>query len=1038
MDFKGAIFDLDGVITDTAKMHAEAWKIIFDQFLESHNKKNFIPFDKQKDYLKYVDGKPRIKGTKDFLESRNIFLDLGKPSDLSSKKTLWGISNKKNLVFLKLLNKQKPNVYKHAVSLIKNLRKKEIKVAIISSSKNCKKILKTCNLTSLFDVIIDGKISEKIGLSGKPDPDIFLYASKKLKLNPEDCIIFEDAFSGIEAGKKGNFGLVIGISRNNNIHLKSAHLVIKNLKEISLSKLNKLFKKENEKNNWNLNYFYFIPEEEQLREALTTTGNGFMGTRGCFETQSNSKNHYPGCYIAGIYNTLKTKIGKKESINNSLVNCPNWLLIKIKINNDFIDPFKQEIIEYEKKLNFKKAILYHKIIFKDKESRITKITSERFSSMKNPHLSVIKFKITPLNYSGRISLQSLIDGNIKNNNVARYRGLKSKHLKIISVKKINSLLMLHARTNQSKYDLIFSVKNITNKHKDSKLIKSNELIGEEFIYFQKRNQVINLTKIVSVFTSRESTSPKKDSLNLLRKTGSQKSILQSHLKQWKNLWKKSDLFIKGDLFSQNALRFHTYHLLSTYSPNIIGLDVSIPARGLTGESYHGHIFWDEIYIIPFFNHHFPELSKESLIYRYNRLKQAQQYAKKNGHKGAMYPWQSADTGKEETQEIHLNPIDNSWGPDFSRHQRHVSIAIFYNFYKYIYHAKDFKFLEDYGAEVMIEIARFWQSIAEYEKKIDKYHIKGVVGPDEFHEKYPWSNKPGFIDNAYTNVMVSWLLQKTAVLTEKLPQKLIKKLNLTKEEINKWKDVSKKINVVVKNEIIMQFKDFDKLKKINFEKYKKKYSNIERMDRILKAEGKSPNEYKVIKQPDVLMIFYVLEFQEVIKILRKLGINIKKPKNFIKKNYDYYASITTHGSTLSKFIHNAILSNLKQENHMVWKWFKNALESDIYDSQRGTTKEGIHCGLMAGTIEIVRKYFAGIKTHKKGLSLKPWLPAHWKKLKLRIEHQKKQYLFDFALEEKKLKIIFEKGTGKSSIEYQRKKYPLKKSKTESIKLKKCNF
>jgi len=1038
MDFKGAIFDLDGVITDTAKIHAEAWKLVFDEFLENYNKNHFVPFDKQKDYLKYVDGKPRKKGATDFLESRNIFLGPGKPFDLSSKKTIWGITNKKNHIFLKLLNKKKPIVYENAISLIKKLKAKKIKVGVISSSKNCRRILKTCNLTSVFDIIVDGKTSEQIGLSGKPDPDIFLYASRKLKLNPEDCIIFEDAFSGVEAGKKGNFGLVIGISRNNNINLKSAHFIVKSLKELSTNKLNRLFKKENEKNNWNLNYYYFIPEEEKLREALTTTGNGFMGTRGCFETQSDSQNHYPGCYIAGIYNTLKTKIGKKESINNSLVNCPNWLLIKIKINGDFIDPFKQEIIEYEKKLNYKKAILCHKIIFKDRENRITKITSKRFSSMKNPHLSILDFKITPLNYSGEISLQSLIDGSIENNNVARYRGLKSKHLKIVSTKKINNLLTLHAKTSQSKYDLIFSAKNITKKYTESKFIKSAKLIGEEFLYHQKRNQTINLKKIISIFTSRESANPQKDSLNLLKKTSSTNSAFQSHLKQWKKLWEKCDLFIKGDLFSQNALRFHIYHLLSTYSPNVIGLDVSVPARGLTGESYHGHIFWDEIYITPFFYHHFPEVSKESLIYRYNRLKQAQEYAKKNGYKGAMYPWQSADTGKEETQKIHLNPMDNSWGPDFSRHQRHVSIAIFYNFYKYIYHAKDLQFLHDYGAEVMIEIARFWESIAEYDKKTDKYHIKGVVGPDEFHEKYPWSNKPGFIDNAYTNIMVSWLLQKTAVLSEQLPKNLIKKFKLTKEEINKWKGISKKINVVVKNEIIMQFKDFDKLKKINFEKYKKKYSNIERMDRILKAEGKSPNEYKVIKQPDVLMIFYVLEFQEAIKILRKLGIKIKKPKSFIKKNYNYYASITTHGSTLSKFIHNAILSNLKQDNHMVWKWFKNALESDIYDSQRGTTKEGIHCGLMAGTIEIVRKYFAGVKTHKKGLSLRPWLPAHWKKLRFRIEHQKKQYLFDFNLQDKRLKITLEKGKGDSSIEYQRNKYLLKKSKTKSIKLKKCNF
>src|SRR5680860_168608 len=147
MDFKGAIFDLDGVITDTAKIHAKAWKLMFDEFLENYDKKNFVPFDKEKDYLKYVDGKPRIKGSKDFLESRNIFLDLGKPSDSLSKKTIHGISNKKNCLFLKLLNKQKPGIFKHTISLIKKLKKKGIKVGVISSSKNCKKILKTCNLT---------------------------------------------------------------------------------------------------------------------------------------------------------------------------------------------------------------------------------------------------------------------------------------------------------------------------------------------------------------------------------------------------------------------------------------------------------------------------------------------------------------------------------------------------------------------------------------------------------------------------------------------------------------------------------------------------------------------------------------------------------------------------------------------------------------------------------------------------------------------------------------------------------------------------
>ena len=213
-------------------------------------------------------------------------------------------------------------------------------------------------------------------------------------------------------------------------------------------------------------------------------------------------------------------------------------------------------------------------------------------------------------------------------------------------------------------------------------------------------------------------------------------VFGPHAKSWKALWQKADIRVTGDRFVQRVLRLHIYHLLVTASSHNTNRDAGMPARGLHGEAYRGHIFWDELYILPFFDSNFPDISKALLMYRYNRLDAAREYAKENGYIGAMYPWQTADDGSEETQEVHYNPESKKWDEDLSRRQRHVSIAVFANTWRYVSWTGDKTFLKDYGAEMMLDIARFWGGIAEYEKGTDKYHISGVMGPDEFHEGTP--------------------------------------------------------------------------------------------------------------------------------------------------------------------------------------------------------------------------------------------------------------------------------------------------------------
>ncbi len=1007
LSFKGAIFDLDGVITDTAEIHFKAWKKIFDSFLKEFydkKRKKFIPFTKQ-DYLRYVDGIPRYKGVESFLDSRKIKIPKGNESDSESKQTIYGLGKKKNSYYKGLIKKEKPKVFDSTVSLIKKLRKNKIKIGIISSSKNCKLILKKTDLLGLADKIIDGKDSEKIGLKGKPEPDIFLKASEKLNLKPGECLVVEDAVKGVLAGQKGNFGLVVGLQRGEEM-LETADIIVKSLKKFNdLDKMEKEFVKNFNKKKWELNYYEYLPEKERIRETLCTIGNGYFGTRGCFITEdiSNPDEHYPGTYVNGIYNKARSKVKGKEIYNSDLVNLPNWLFFKIKIGKEFLNPFDSEILHYKRNLDMKNAVLTQEIKIKDKKDRITRITTERFANMSNKNTGALKVKFASINYSEKISFVSGIDGDVKNLNVKRYRMLNQNHLKTTSKKHLKkNFMQLNSKTKDSDYDISISLKNdlkYLKKYKTNKISKKN-FIGEEFSFDSEKGKEYYFEKIISLYTSKDSKNPKKDSEKNISKVLDFTDLLKEHKKSWKKIWEISNIKILGDLEIQKLIHLDIYHLFTTFSKNSKGLDIGIPARGIHGEAYRGHIFWDEIFILPFYLINFPDIAREHLIYRFNRLKQAKEYAKSEGYEGAMFPWQSADTGEEESQKIHYNPVGDSWGLDLSKNQRHISIAVFYDFWEYYSLTQDKKFMKEYGLEVLLEIAKFWASISKYDNKKEKYSIEGVMGPDEFHEKYPNSKKPGLKDNAYTNVMVSWLLKKILELISDF-----NKENLVSEkEKKKYKEISENLEIHSEEGIVEQFKGYFDLKEINWDKYMKKYRDIHRMDRILKAEGKSPDAYKVTKQGDFLMLYYLLQRKQVTSLLKNLGVNIRKPRKFLKRNYEYYQSRTSHGSTLSSIVHGIIAFHLNKEKE-ARKFFEEALKSDY--SEKESTAEGVHCGIMAGSLDFITRIYAGIDYSNEILHVNPQIPEDWKGISLKLKHRNIDY--DFEINHKNLKIKSNKKT-----------------------------
>lgn len=1000
MNCKGAIFDLDGVITQTARVHFKAWKLTFDDFLQKKSKENktgFKSFTYEKDYLPYVDGKPRYIGVKDFLESRDIIIPYGEPSDSLEKETVCGIGNRKNETFRKLVAEKGVDIYDTTISFIEALKREGIKIAVASSSMNCKYVLQQSGLIKHFDTIVGGLMSREIGLRGKPHPDIFLLAADNLGFQPSECLMVEDAISGVQAGKRGNFALVIGVARNGDAHQllsEGADIAVSDMKELSAKDIRDWFTQGIIEDSWHLTYYGFEPREERLRESLTTVGNGYFGTRGCFEMEkADEVVHYPGTYIAGVYNKLPSSVYRKTIYNNDLVNCPNWLLIELKVgSSDYLHPLQEEIISYKHDLNMKEGMLSRSLTFRDKEGRTTSIHSERIASMHNPHLGGVRYTVIPENYSEDITIRSTIDGTVINYGVERYRELNSKHLSPISVVRENGGISLHVRTTTSKINICMHSRNIISSDGapmdvQRKVVKDMGMISELMTFSAKEKKSYTLEKLVSIYTSKDSDltdDPEEVVKQAFEEIDSFEDILKEHRIRWHQLWEKVDYRIEGDRFAQKLVHLHAYHLLVTASIHNNHIDAGMPARGLHGEAYRGHIFWDELFAFPFYTLHFPEIARSLLMYRYRRLDEAREYAKENSYKGAMYPWQSADSGKEETQTLHFNPVSGRWGPDLSRNQRHVSIAIAYNIWEYYYVTGDLEFLYEYGAEIMVEIARFWVSIAKYSRKDQRYHIAGVMGPDEFHEKYQDAKKGGLKDNAYTNIMVCWLMHKTVETMEYLPdevtEKLTRKIGFHESELEKWKDMVKKMWVHITEEgIISQFDGYMKLRELDWDYYRDRYGDIKRLDRILKSEGESPDNYKVSKQADVLMTYYLLSPGQIRNIIELMGFEVGDELELMEKNYDYYVKRTSHGSTLSKVVHSAILKYLNTHRKDMWEWFLQAIESDVCDTQGGTTGEAIHCGVMGGTLDILFKSFAGINIFKDHIQVEPSLPLHWKSL-----------------------------------------------------------
>jgi alpha,alpha-trehalase len=749
---------------------------------------------------------------------------------------------------------------------------------------------------------------------------------------------------------------------------------------------------------WTLTYDGYDPDDEGLREALCTLGNGVLATRGAAPEARADGVHYPGTYRAGLFNRLGDEIDGVEVTNESMVNLPNWLVLGFRVDDGpWFDPAEVTLDDFRIELDMRRGVLTRHLRYRLDGGGALSVTQRRIVHLVDPQLAALETTFRLDGREGRLTVRSGIDAEVRNTGVERYRDLADLHLETQATEELDpELIRVIVETNQSHIRVAEVARTrVYEQDRDGpqdvprRWFDDDGVVGHELDIELGAGRAVTVEKVVAIVAGGD-PAISEPAESAARKAGIASGfdeLLWTHVAKWDQLWNRFEVRFSEREGVERVLNLHTFHALSTTSHNTIDRDVGAPARGLHGEAYRGHIFWDEVFILPYLNLRMPVLTRSLLMYRHRRLDEARARAVRAGHRGALFPWQSGSDGREESQELHLNPESGEWKPDNSQLQRHINLAIAYNVWQYVETTVDLDFLRYFGLELLVEIARFFSSLAVYDRVEDRYHIRGVMGPDEFHDGYPDRDEPGLDDNAYTNIMVVWTLQRTFELLELLPEHMrhdaCGELDLTRAERDRWQDITRRMYVPFHGDgIISQFAGYGELEEFDWAGYRERYGDIARLDRLLHAEGDTPNRYKVAKQADVLMLFYLLSSEELEHILSHLGYDWSPAR--IPETIEYYRHRTSHGSTLSAVVHAWLLA--RSDRARSWELFEYALSSDVADIQGGTTPEGIHLGAMTGTLDLVQRGYTGLVVEQDALTFDPALPAEVPGLELKLYYR----------------------------------------------------
>ena len=715
---------------------------------------------------------------------------------------------------------------------------------------------------------------------------------------------------------------------------------------------------------WILIETQFEPEQLHSKETVFTIGNGYLGTRGSFE--EGYPHALPATFINGVYDDVPV-------VYTELANCPDWLPLVVIVNGDRFRLDQGEILRYERRLDLRYGLLSRYLRWRSPSGNTIDINFERFASFADQHVLVQRCHLTPVDFDGLIEVQGSINGYPENQGFNHWEGLDQG--------KTDQGIWLQRRTRQSRIELGMGVTmKISGAEASLQVSTAPGYPTLSTTYQAKSQQTVTVEKLVTIFTSRETETPVSAATEKLAHLPDYATLLKANQQAWDEVWQQSDILIEGDSTAAFAVRYNLFQLLIAGPRH--DDRVSIPAKTLSGFGYRGHIFWDtEIFMLPFFLFTQPAIARNLLSYRWHTLPGARRKAIHYGYKGAMFAWESADTGDEVTPRWGLN--SDFYGEDVRIWCRdreiHINADIPYAAWNYWQATGDDEWMQQLGAEIILDAAIFWGSRVEFNSERQRYEIRGVIGVDEYHELVH--------NNAFTNRMAQWHLEKAIAvydwLAHKFPERvteLEQKLKLTLQERTHWQDIIAKILFLHDplTELIEQFEGFFQLEDINLADYEGRDRSMQGILGIEKT-----NKYQVIKQPDILMLLYLM----------RESADFPYNEKALQTNWDYYAPRTdiTYGSSLGPAVHAILASDLGKSSE-AYEVFMQALMVDLEDN-RGNTSDGIHGATAGGVWQAVIFGFGGIQLTENGPVANSHLPDGWTRLKFKLHWQGLWHDFD---------------------------------------------
>ena len=708
----------------------------------------------------------------------------------------------------------------------------------------------------------------------------------------------------------------------------------------------------------------FNPNQMRHYETIFTLGNGYLGVRGI--TEEGYYGRTPGLYLAGLFDQARNEVAE-------LPNLPDWTGVEIELAGERFDLAQGSILNYERTLDLKRGTLTRVVKWASPQGKVTSLKFQRFVSLKDEHLMGLMIQITPENYSGEIKLVSSLNGQVTNSGTQHFTLLEMCTFGTTGV-------YLLEESSQSGY----IIGEAAHHEVEGEVINENFTNGPRKISFHvsfrgKTGKPCQLVKLVSLFCSRDrefiqdtAVAPSERLKEKLLEHNSMSAAsqylehLQAHSLVWSNLWETADIKITGDDFAQLAIRFAIFHLIQMASWN--DARVSIAAKGLSGEGYRGHVFWDtEIFILPFFYYQFPAVARNLLLYRYHTLPGAVGKARENGYEGAMYAWESTDTGEETCPKYGALDLKTRqpiriWCGEL---EQHISSDVAFAVWQYYLITGDKDFLIRHGAKIICLTARFWRSRVTLNETDDVFEINHVIGPDEFGE--------GVNNNYYTNAMAQWHLYKAYEVCCLLQSygtydALAAEIGLSENELASWLDAAEKMKLTRAGDdksLLVQYDNFMDLKEIDVLYYRSLPGTIHEYlcwDDVRNG--------KVVKQADVILLLYLLgdQFSDREK----------------RANWDYYEPKTTHDSSLSAAIHGVLAAELGLSRE-AYEFFVKAARIDFANGM-GNSDAGLHAGSLGGLWQLVVNGFGGVRMRREVLEINPSLPVTWERLEFHVEYQ----------------------------------------------------